>query len=290
MPKRGLGRGLDALIPGGELAEGQPVLQLRPDEIEPSPFQPRTAVTDESIRELVESVRTHGIIQPLLVRPTGDGYQLVAGERRWRAASAAGLSTVPCLVQDVSDERALQLGLVENLQREDLTPIEAARGYRRLIDEFGMTQADLAVVLGRSRATITNTLRLLNLPQEMQLSLQHGAITEGHARALMAMEDEQEMFATWKRVIERRLSVRETEQLVRRKLSPTRKRAAAAAQPTGDRDTHTEELEQTLQRALGTKAQIRPRADGGGTVTIEYYDPDDLENLVRTLELAARIV
>jgi ParB family chromosome partitioning protein len=286
--KRGLGRGLDALIPAGEAAQGQPVLQLRPEDIQPSPYQPRSPVTDESIETLVESVRTHGIIQPLIVRTTRDGYQLIAGERRWRAATAAGLSSVPCLVQDVSDERALQLGLVENLQREDLTPIETARGYRQLIDEFGMTQADLGIAVGRSRAAVANTLRLLTLPPDIQDSLQRGDITEGHARALMGLTQEKELFAAWQKVKDGGLSVRETERLVRSKAS-SRTARPSAPQPRPERDPHVLELEESLQRTLGTKAQIRPRADGGGTVAIEYYDPDDLENLIKTLELAARL-
>jgi ParB family chromosome partitioning protein len=286
MFKKGLGRGLDALIPGGVSAETHPIVELPPDEIDPNPYQPRAEVSDDSVADLAESIRRHGMIQPLLVRRKGERYELVAGERRWRAAQLAPISTVPCIVRDVSDDRALQLALIENLQREDLTAIEAARGYQRLISDFELTQSDLAGQIGKSRVAITNALRLLTLPAEIQDSIQQGEITEGHARALLGLQDEAELTETWRQVIEKKLSVRETERLVQARSAlhlaqeARRSRSTADAKPA---DPHVAEAVERLQVALGTRVQIKLRRSGGGTILVHYHDTEEMARVIDTM-------
>lgn len=284
MPRRGLGRGLDALIPTGTAPQREAVVDVRVDEITANPYQPRVEPSDEDLTELSESIRQHGVIQPLLVRREGNAYQLVAGERRWRAAQQAGLATVPCLVREVADADALQMALVENLQRSDLTPIEAARGYDQLMRDFGMTQAQVAEQVGKSRTAITNTLRLLRLPQEIQDSLQAGAISEGHARALLGIQDEHTLFEVWRRVQGEGLSVRATERLVQAgdKASATKKGGEAKVAVEGD--PHVEEAAARIQRALGTRVSIRAKASGGGSIIIEYFNASDLTAIVESIE------
>ncbi|MGD8239369.1 MAG: ParB/RepB/Spo0J family partition protein [Armatimonadota bacterium] len=283
MFKKGLGRGLDALIPGGLAAETHPIVEVSPGEIDPNPYQPRMGVSEESVAELAESIRRHGMIQPLLVRRKEDRYELVAGERRWRAAQVANVQAVPCIVRDVSDDRALQLALVENLQREDLTPIEAARGYERLIGEFSLTQSELAEQVGRSRVAITNALRLLTLPAEIQDSVQGGETSEGHARALLGIQDEGELRETWRQVVERNLSVRETERLVQAKSALHLAQEARRSRPAAATDTadlHLTEAIERLQTALSARVEIKRRPSGGGTIVVRYHDPEELARLV----------
>lgn len=286
MPRRGLGRGLDALIPSGTTAPRQAVLDVRIEDISPNPYQPRADVSDDSLQELAESIRQHGVIQPLLVRRSGTGYELLAGERRWRAARVAGVTAVPCLVRDASDEQTLALALVENLQREDLSPAEAAQGYQRLMDEFNMTQAQVADAVGRSRSAVANTLRLLRLPDEILASLRAGRISEGHARALLGLEDEKRLFAVWRRVEEQGLTVRATERLCREgpETPPAAKPAARTVREAPTADPHYLEAAERIQRALGTKTIIRERAGGGGHIVIDFYDASDLSAIVETIE------
>ena len=285
MFRKGLGRGLDALIPAGMAAETHPVVELEPSAIEPNPYQPRLSVSDESVADLADSIKRHGMIQPLLVRRKGERYELVAGERRWRAAQIAGSPTVPCIVRDVSDDRSLQLALIENLQREDLTPMEAARGYERLISEFKLTQTELAEQLGRSRVAITNALRLLNLPSEIQASVQSGEISEGHARALLGVQDAAELLETWRQVVDRKLSVRETERLVQAKsalqLAHEARRSRSAG--TAPSDPHLLEVVERLQTALGARVELRGRTGGGGLILVRYHDVEELARLVDTI-------
>ncbi|MFQ6131189.1 MAG: ParB/RepB/Spo0J family partition protein [Armatimonadota bacterium] len=285
MPRRGLGRGLDALIPTGTAPRRHAVVDVRVGEIAANPYQPRAQTPEEDLEELSQSIRRHGVIQPLVVRQVGDVYQLVAGERRWRAAQRAGLTTVPCLVRDVSDEDTLQMALVENLQRSDLTAIEAARGYEQLMRDFGATQAEVAEQVGKSRTAVTNTLRLLRLPQEIQDSLQAGGITEGHARALLGISDERALFSVWRRVQSEGLSVRATERLVKAVERPsTEKKAAPAAPLMSADDPHIVEAAERIQAALGTRVTIKPKASGGGHILIEFFNDSDLTAIVETIE------
>jgi len=286
MFKKGLGRGLDALIPGGMTAQTHPVLELPPGDIEPNPFQPRMEVSEESVADLADSIKRHGMIQPLLVRRKGEKYELVAGERRWRAAQMAKAGTVPCIVRDVSDNQSLQLALIENLQREDLTAIEAAMGYQRLISDFDLTQTELGEQLGRSRVAITNALRLLTLPQEIQESIQGGEISEGHGRALLAIHEETELTETWQQVVAKKLSVRETERLVQAKaalqLAHEARRSPGEGKP-GAADPYIVEAIERLQSALGTRVEIRPRRAGGGRILCSYHDAEELARLVDSM-------
>ncbi|MBU0609232.1 MAG: ParB/RepB/Spo0J family partition protein, partial [Armatimonadetes bacterium] len=187
MRKKGLGRGLSDLLSGDSLAQSRAVIEVPLDDIEPNPLQPRQAMDDSSLEELTLSIETHGVLQPILVRGTDSGYQLVAGERRWRAARRAGLHTIPCLVQTVDDVQSLELAMIENLQRDDLNAIDAARGYRMLVTEFGMTQEDVAKKIGKSRSGVANTMRILELPTEIQEDIRSGVLSEGHGRALLPL-------------------------------------------------------------------------------------------------------
>lgn len=293
MRKRTLGRGLSDLLSGESLTQSRAVIEIALDELEPNPFQPRQAMDEDGLEDLTVSIENHGVLQPILVRRVGAGYQIVAGERRWRAARRAGLTTIPCLVQDAGDAQALELAMVENLQRDDLNPLEAARGYRLLMDDFGLTQDEIAQKVGKSRSAIANTLRLLDLPDEVQGRLRAGEISEGHARALLALAGRTEdMAALLQRIVEEGCSVRETERLVREAIAPKdaesateEEPAAVARRATGDivRDPHIAAAEQRLQTALAAKVVIRPSAKRGGVIHIRYYDSNDLERLVESL-------
>ena len=216
MVRRGLGRGLGALIPGADVEHLSGLVQdLDIASLSPNPFQPRQGRPGPEFDELVASIRRHGILQPVVARPANGAYQIVAGERRFRAAQAAGLTTVPAVVRDISDREALEVALIENIRREDLNPMERARAYRRLGAEFGLTQEEIGEAVGGSRASISNTMRLLDLPEEVQLAIDQGRLTEGHGRALLAVPDRRRLLQIWKHVEKRELSVRETEVMVK---------------------------------------------------------------------------
>lgn len=275
--KRGLGRGLDALIPAGGLpAPAGNVLSLPIDEVRPNPRQPRTLFDLRELEELAESIRSHGVLQPLIVtRGRSDShYVLVAGERRLQAARLAGLDTVPAIVRSVNAQQHLELALVENLQRADLNPLEAAEGYRLLADEFALSHDDIASRVGKSRAAVTNTLRLLKLSAPAREALRAGAISEGHARALLALATAESQAAGLEAILKRGLNVRQTEELVRR-LSGERKRRPAAAR------RHPEEaaLEEELRQALGTRVSLR-RGRRGGTIAIRFFSDEELNAIV----------
>jgi ParB family transcriptional regulator, chromosome partitioning protein len=272
-----LGRGLAALL--GDMAVQAPapapgaVRQLPLDMLEPNPFQPRTAIDLEALQELTDSIRVRGILQPLLVRPKPDDparYQIVAGERRWRAAGAAGLHEVPVLVRETTDGDAAAAALVENLQRQDLDPVDEARGYARLLDQFGLTPEALGQAVGKSRSHVANTLRLLALPEPALDALRGGIITAGHGRALLAHPDPE---AGLRDVIARQLSVRQTEALATRAQTVDR-------EPQQDPDTRA--LERTLTERLGLRVRITPSGNGG-TVRITYSDLDQLDGLIERL-------
>ncbi len=275
---QGLGRGLASLIP--QRSSGQPaILEIPTARIRPNPHQPRKRFDPASLATLTASITKHGVIQPILVTETIDGYQLVAGERRLRAAQAAGLDRIPAVVRQLADRDQLELALVENLQREDLDPIETADAYRQLIEEFGFTQDDLARRVGRARSTVANTLRLLDLALGIQAAIADGRLTEGHGRALggLATELQDRVFDS---VMGQDLSVRQTEELVRRLREPKPAPVASAAnQPT---DPDLQRVEEDLRRALGTKVSLA-RSRRGGRIVIEYYSDEELGRLYERL-------
>ncbi len=285
-PKRGLGRGLSALIPRAPDPHPQEGNQTTPsslevavDRITPSPFQPRRSFDEGKIEELAASIRNQGIIQPLVVRPRGDDYELIAGERRWRAAIKAGLSCVPVVVRSANDHEALQLALVENLQREDLNPIEEAAGYRRLQEEFQWSQEQMAEKVGKSRPAIANSLRLLALPAEVQHELSVGNLPAGQARALLGLHTEPLILSACREVIAKGLSTRETEKMVRQLIVGRKRRHAV---PIVDPDLKS--LVEELQRSLGTRVRLLPKARSAkGKIEIEYYTVADLARIIQTI-------
>lgn len=276
---QGLGRGLAALIP--QRAAGIPgPVDILVDRVRPNPYQPRRRFDEAELATLTASIREHGVLQPILVTEIADGYQLVAGERRLRAAIAAGLERIPAIVRQFDDRARLEVALIENLQREDLDPIEAAQGFRRLIDEFGFTHEQIAARVGRARSTVANTLRLLDLSPGVQTAVSEGRLSEGHARALggLSVEHQDHVLGT---VVEQDLSVRQTEELVRRLREP---RTPAAATGTVERraDPDMERVEEDLRRALGTKVSLA-RSRRGGRIVIEYYSDEELGRLYERL-------
>ena len=295
--KHGLGRGLGALIPQRTIEE--PTVQsgvrhVQIAQIEPNPHQPRKRFADETIQELASSIREHGLIQPLVLKevstPYGPRYQLIAGERRWRAAQRAGLSAVPAIVKGATPQQMLELALVENVQRADLNALEEAEAYRQLIQEFELTQEQVAHKVGKDRTTISNALRLLKMPEALKEAVLNENISEGHARALMQIPEEPKQQKLLVHVMDENLSVRQTEELVRRTLAmsishrpktETGSRApAAAARPQASADTSS--LEENLRRALGTKVELY-RSQRGGKIIIEFYSEEELETIYEKL-------
>jgi ParB family transcriptional regulator, chromosome partitioning protein len=285
LQKTGLGKGLSALIPVAppqsvqSTTSDDPKTEVDIDTISPSPFQPRRAFDEIKLEELATSIRNQGIIQPPVVRTKGERFELIAGERRWRAAMKAGLSRVPVVVREASDHDALQLALIENLQREDLNPIEEATGYRRLQEEFTWSQEEVAEKVGKSRPAVTNALRLLSLPSEVQQEVASGNLPAGQARALLGLQSEAVIMTAYREVIARALSTRETEKLVRNlKLGRRRRRESPAVDPD------LRSLVEELQRALGTKIRVLPKARSNkGKIEIEYYSLPDLERIIGTI-------
>jgi ParB family transcriptional regulator, chromosome partitioning protein len=275
----GLGKGLDALIPSGEPTPGFRKVSI--DAILPNPRQPRSVFDPAALQELADSIRELGLIQPLIVQQVAAGsetgqpprYQLIAGERRWRAARLAGLQHVDVIVKEATPQEMLELALVENIQRADLNPLEEAHAYQQLIDEFGLTQERVAERVSRSRVTVANAVRLLRLPEEVKNALVTGGITEGHARALLMLEDEDEQVLALRTVLKKHLSVRQTEELVRR--------LQAATQDTlrqRTRSPESESLEQEFREALGTKVDLF-RSRKGGRLVVHFYSEEDLQAL-----------
>ncbi len=276
----GLGRGLAALIPQRTLPQG--VVDIPIDRIATSPYQPRSHVDEAELATLVESVREHGVIQPILVTELLDGYRLVAGQRRLRAARLAGLERIPAVVRQLADRDQLELALVENVQREDLNPLEEARAYRQLIDEFGLTQEHIARRVSRARSSVANTLRLLDLDAEVQAAVERGAVSEGHARALggVPAPAQQRILSV---VLANGLSVRQTEELVKRARDAAdsdaaRPPASDAPETVASRNPEWERVETDLRTALGTKVTLA-KARRGGRIVIEYYSDEELGRL-----------
>ena len=274
---QGLGRGLAALIPQRPTATGGST-EIPLARIRENPRQPRQKMADDALATLAESIRTHGVIQPILVTETIDGYQLVAGERRVRAARLAGLDRIPAIVRQLADRQQLELALVENLQREDLDPIEAARAYRQLIDEFSFSQEDIALRVGRARSTVANTLRLLELHESVQDAIAEGRISEGHGRALGGLPLEAQPRAL-ETIEADDLSVRQVEELVRRVREPRIVDTNGVAKVV---DPEAERVEEDLRRALGTKVRLA-RTRRGGRIVIEYFGDDELVRIYHRL-------
>lgn len=278
---RGLGRGLDALLGAGDASAEGELVSLSVAAMQPGRYQPRTRMDEASLAELAESIRLRGVLQPIVVRPLAKGgHEILAGERRWRAARMAGLDRVPAIVKTVSDDAALGIGLIENIQREDLSPIEEAAGLKRLIDEFGLTHDEAAKAVGRSRSAVTNLLRLLDLAGAVRGMLEEGRLDMGHARALLALGKARQVELAGQ-VVAKGLSVRETERLVQ----------AASAAPTGARpaqararlDADARRLQESLADALGATVALKPRKGGRGSVVIDYTSLEQLDGIAARL-------
>lgn len=272
--RRGLGKGLEALIPVTE----EPMAGLTEvpvTTITPNPMQPRTALDAEAMEELAASIKEHGLIQPLIVTQQGpERYQLIAGERRWQASRMAGLATVPVIIKEASPQQVLEIALVENIQRADLNPLEEAAAYRQLVEEFGLTQEQVAERVGKSRVAVTNTMRLLRLPAEIRQALADGTIREGHARALLALPTPEAQVVALKTVTSKALSVRQTEELVRRYLAEP-----PVEKPKEPVSPETKALEEEFRETLGTKVNLYRNRKGAGRVVIHFYSEEELQTI-----------
>lgn len=282
MKRKALGKGLSALLPDPEPFPGEAALTVPVESLDPNPYQPRTRLAARGLEELAASIRESGLVQPILARRSGERYQIIAGERRWRAARLAGLARIPVTLREVADDRLLELALVENIQREELSPLEEAQAFNRLQDELGLTQEDVARKVGRDRSTVANTLRLLRLPREVKGLLEEGRLDAGHARALLALERGEEQAALGREAARKGLSVREVERLVALRRAP-RGRAGAPAR----KDPNTRAAEERLHAALGTRVQIARRGRGG-VLRVLFANEAELNRLYELLLRAAR--
>lgn len=280
MPRRGLGRGMEALIPVGD-SEVEGVRQVSVDAISPNPYQPRSQFDDAELKDLAASIREHGVIQPLIVtqKPGSADYRLIAGERRWHAARLAGLDKVPVIVKEAAPQEMLELALVENIQRADLNPLEEAQAYRHLVEEFGLSQTEVADRVGKSRPAVTNLIRLLSAAEVVQKALLDGAITEGHGRALLGLETPEAQAVALQTVTAKRLTVRETEALVQRLSATVEAETPQAAPP---RDPNLDDLEQRFAAALGTRVDLRAGRKKG-RVVIYYYSDEEFNTIFRRI-------
>ncbi|HJY27818.1 MAG TPA: ParB/RepB/Spo0J family partition protein [Pyrinomonadaceae bacterium] len=277
MNRKALGRGLGALLSSDRTIDlGSEPTEVELDSIVPGSMQPRTHFDEASLQSLADSIRTHGIVQPLLVRRRGNGYELIAGERRWRAAKLAGLKEVPVVVKEVPDDSLLEIALIENIQREDLNPIEEAQAYRKLIETVGLTQEALASRVGRDRSYITNYLRLLRLPDDLQQLVIEGRLTTGHARTLLALTHVDLQRRMARKIIDDGLSVRATELLVHKKSEEKPAKKSAAVQTD---DPNVRAAESKLRRALGTQVKISQTVEGKGKIEISFFDSNDLDRV-----------
>ena len=278
--KGGLGKGLDALFLDNAVEETQgSAVRLSINEITPNRAQPRKTFDEDALAELAASIAVHGVLQPLLVRPLTDGsYQLIAGERRWRASRMAGLTEVPVVIREMSDSEAMELALVENLQREDLNPIEEAMGFRLLMDTYALTQEQAAERVGKSRPAVANALRLLALPEEVLSMVETGALSAGHARTLLALPEKSDAIALAQEIVRDGLSVRETERRVKALTAPRRTRSVQK------RDTFFDEAELSMSQFLGRKAKIRLQGKEKGSLEIEFFSKEDLTKLLNSFD------
>lgn len=307
MAKKGLGKGLGAIFGEDVVKENKEetekkakakaeakaaekmdekgrILMLKLDLVQPNKEQPRKTFDEEKINELAESIKNYGVLQPLLVQKNDSFYEIIAGERRWRAAKAAGLKEVPAVLKEYSKQEAMEISLIENVQRADLNPIEEALGYKQLIDEFGLTQEEIAVRVAKSRTVITNTMRLLKLDEQIQNMLVQGVITSGHARALLSLEDTQMQLKAAKEILDKKLSVRETERLVKRL-----QKEASGEKKEEKKKNETlaliyQDLEDRMKSVMGTKVSIHNKDKNKGRIEIEYYSEAELERIVEMIE------
>ena len=280
MQKVALGKGLGALIPDLSVLNDKErkalgIIEVELDKIIPNEYQPRKFFNDEKLKELAASIKEQGVIQPIIVHKAGSGYQLIAGERRWRASRLAGLKTVPALVKEASKREFLEMALIENIQREDLNPLEAAEAYKRLQDEFKLTQDALSKRVGKERSTVTNFLRLLGLPKEVKNDLTAGALSMGHAKALLSIERVRDQIQAAALIVKKGLSVRDAEALVARLKNPPKEKKAKLG-------SELKSVEEMLRKALGTKVSIVSTSKGG-RVVIEYYSVDELDRIIEKI-------
>ncbi len=281
MAKRGLGKGLHALIPESSVfTGGRTIINIDVGKVAPNPRQIRSSFREESLDELAESIKAQGIIEPILARLRGGKYELVAGERRFRAAKRAGLTLIPAIVKDFTDEESLELSLIENLQREDLNPMDEAEAYTRLAEEFKLTQAEISKKVGKDRSTVANMMRLLELPREIQVSLRRGQITVGHARPLLSLTDKTEQLSIWREILKNNLTVRDVEILVSGKgARPSR---ASVRKRKSGKNEELKDIIELLTSHLGTKVRIYGNQKRG-RIEIEYYSQEDLERLIELI-------
>jgi ParB family chromosome partitioning protein len=284
--KRALGRGLDALLGSEPVAVAGPDARVRLTpfvRVQPNPYQPRRHFNEEALEELTASIRANGILQPLVVRPMGDHYEIVAGERRWRAAQQAGLAEVPVIVREFSNQEMLELSLIENLQREDLNAIEEAHAYRQLIDEFKLTQEQVAEKMGKSRVAVTNALRLLRLPQQVQEWIKEGRLSAGHARALLALESSAAQLSLARETMAQSLSVRETEGRVRQLLKSPDQLQLKQNQQFMQKSSQLADLQEKLSLHLGCRVRLAARSNKRGRIEIHYSSLDEFQGLMERL-------
>jgi ParB family chromosome partitioning protein len=312
MAKPALGRGLSALLSGGPAvpkpvpqalpvppaapvietpaeATGERVERIAVARVHPCAFQPRKDFSDEAIRELADSIREQGIVQPLIVRPLADGFELIAGERRWRAAQLLGLTEVPVIVREADDRTVLELALIENLQRENLNPIEEAQGYAQLIEQFQLKQEDAAKKVGKNRATVANALRLLKLAPEIQSHVREGRLSVGHAKVILALAETAKQLLAAERILKQSLNVRQTEELISQLQSSSTiaaPHANSGSGPGAGRDIHVADLENRLQQRFGSKVSLKYKK-GKGSIEVRFFNDDDLERILQIVGVAA---
>ena len=276
--KKGLGKGLGALISTAEADDISGVKELRINEIEPNAGQPRKHFNDEKLAQLAESIKQHGVVQPLIVQKDGNTYKIVAGERRWRASRLAGLQTIPVIIRDLSSKQVMEIALIENLQREDLNPIEEAEAYEKLMDEYGMTQEEISVTVGKSRPAIANSIRLLSLQDTIKKMVIAGDITSGHARALLSIEDKAVQLKAVEEIIKKGLNVRDTELLVKRLTALPK-----SIKKKNEQDVEYQVIEERFREVFGTKVKIMNNKKNG-KILIEYYSMDELDRIINIVE------
>ncbi len=283
MQRIALGKGLDALIPEAR-ADGEMVREIKIGEIVPGGYQPRRYFDPEKQLELVESIMEKGVIQPIIVRPSKDGYELIAGERRLRAAHEAGLERIPAIVREMSNEDALEVGLIENIQRQDLNPIEEADAFQQLIREFHLTQEDLSRKVGKDRSSITNSLRLLKLPKSIQEEVAKGTISMGHARAILSLDNEADQQEVCGKIIKNGISVREVEALIKKMKENVSRETLTTEEEKPVVDIALESCVEKLMQSLGTKVRINRTAKGAGKIEIEFYSQEDLDRIMEKVQ------
>lgn len=290
--KSGLGKGLDALFPSNvdintlsgdvQNSTSEKIIEMKINDIEPNVNQPRKVFDDEKIEDLAASIAEHGVLQPIIVAKKDNYYQIIAGERRWRASKKVGLKTIPAIVRDYDEKKIREVSLIENIQRQDLNAIETAKAIRELMEEHNLTQEELAKTLGKSRSAIANTLRILNLDERVQEMVQEGKITEGHARTLAAIESPQKQYKLAMEIIDLDLSVRDAEELTKEEKKTAKK--AGKKKETSKLEVIYKDIENRLKKALETKVSFRPMTKSRGKIIIEYYTSEELERILEILE------